>query len=319
MTFIIESIGALILTIRFTRHFSFFHAMYLGIFHAISAFNNAGFSLFSDSLMKYKGDIIVNGIVMVLIIAGSIGFIILIEGYKYLRKDIHHLSLHTKITLITTILLTLIGAFLIYLFETMEGSTFAGQSLKVQVLSSLFQSISARTAGFNTVNIGNLTSGSLFTLIVLMIIGGSPGSTAGGIKTTTFAVMIIALWNTFRGREDVNVFGRRIPSVIVARAFLLTTLMSIVIIMFTTVLLLTENQPLLRTLFEVASAFGTVGYSTGNGDVLSFSALFSNGGKLLIALTMYIGRLGPLWLSIAVVKGTTQQRYRFIEEKVIIG
>lgn len=319
VTLTIEGIAAILLSFRFSYDFPAARAIYLGIFHAVSAFNNAGFSLFSDSLTRYRGDLAVNIIIMILIILGGIGFMILIELYRFLRKEVKFLSLHARLTLITTCILTVIGAIFLFIFEGTNGALFHSVSIKEKILTAFFQSVSARTAGFNTIGIGELTNGSLFVLIILMIIGGSPGSTAGGIKTTTFAVMMVALWATFRGKQDANVFGRRLPSEIVARAFLLTTLVSIIIIISTTLILLIEDRSFIKTLFEVASAFGTVGYSTGNGGAVSFSALFSGAGKLIIALTMYVGRLGPLLLSIAAIKGATRQRYRYAEEKVVIG
>ena len=152
-----------------------------------------------------------------------------------------------------------------------------------------------------------------------MVIGASPGSTGGGIKTTTFAIMIVALLSTVRGRQDFTAFGRRLPVDLVAKAFLLTTMVSIIIIVSTTILLLVENKSLIATLFEVASAFGTVGLSVGNGGILSLSAIFSDSGKFFVALTMFAGRLGPLLMSIAIIKGTQTPSYRYPEEKVVIG
>ena len=194
-----------------------------------------------------------------------------------------------------------------------------GASLSDRIVVSLFHSISARTAGFNTVNVGEMASDSLFVLIVLMVIGASPGSTGGGIKTTTYAIMMVALWSAARGRQDYTVFKRRISVELVAKAFLLTTMVTIIIITSTTLLLLTENMSFIQTLFEVSSAFGTVGLSTGDGGILSLSGLFSTTGKIIISITMYTGRLGPLLLSIAIVKGMYPQRYRYPEGKILIG
>ena len=164
-----------------------------------------------------------------------------------------------------------------------------------------------------------MANDSLFLLIVLMVIGASPGSTGGGIKTTTFAIMMVALWTSVRGRQDTTVFRRRIPIELVAKAFLLTTMVTIIIITSTTLLLLTENRSFIQTLFEVASAFGTVGLSTGDGGILSLSGIFSTTGKIIISLTMYAGRLGPLLLSIMIVKGAYPQRYRYPEGRILIG
>ncbi len=319
-TLVIEGLAALFLTIRFTRDFSFIKALYFGIFHSVTSFNNAGFSLFSDNLLSYRGDITVNTVIIANIILGGIGFIIYSDIYRYVKKEIHNLSLHTKLTLTTTFILILVGAGLLFLFEHHDSTnTFQAASLSDSIFVSIFHSVSARTAGFNTVSIGNMAIDSLFVLIVLMVIGASPGSTGGGIKTTTYAIMMVALWSSIRGRHDYTIFKRRISVELVARAFLLTTMVTIIIITSTTLLLLTENMSLMQTLFEVSSAFGTVGLSTGDGGVLSLSALFSTAGKIIIAITMYTGRLGPLLLSLAIVKGMSPQRYRYPEGKIIIG
>jgi len=320
ITLVIEGIAAVLLTIRFTRDFSFIKALYFGVFHSVTSFNNAGFSLFSDNLMGYRGDVVINTVIMANIILGGLGFIIFSDLYRYIKKEIQNLSLHTKLTLATSFILTLSGAVLLFVFESYGSSnTMQDASLFDRIVVSLFHSVSARTAGFNSVNIGDMALDSLFVLIVLMVIGASPGSTGGGIKTTTFAIMMVALWSAVRGRNDNTVFRRRISVEIVARAFLLTTMVTIIIIISTTLLLLTENISLMQTLFEVASAFGTVGLSTGDGGVLSLSGLFSSAGKIIISITMYTGRLGPLLLSIAIVKGRYPQRYRYPEGKIIIG
>lgn len=318
-TFIIEGIAAVLLALRFSYDFPPLNAIYLGIFHSITAFNNAGFSLFSDNLIQYRGDVSVNIVIMGLIILGGIGFIIFSDIYRYIKGEVVSLSLHTKLTIITTVALILIGTILLFLFEGNNIGTLHGLTIKDKVLASLFHSVSARTAGFNTLDVGQMASDSLFMLIILMVIGASPGSTGGGIKTTTFAIMIVALLSTVRGRQDFTAFGRRLPVDLVAKAFLLTTMVSIIIIVSTTILLLVENKSLIATLFEVASAFGTVGLSVGNGGILSLSAIFSDSGKFFVALTMFAGRLGPLLMSIAIIKGTQTPSYRYPEEKVVIG
>ena len=315
----IEGIAAGILFLRFSYDFSYPRAIYLGVFHAISSFNNAGFSLFSDNLTGYRGDVTVNLVVMCLIILGGAGFIIFSDLYKYFTRENLFLSLHTKLTLTVMGFLTAGGALLFFFFEMHNSGTMGGLPFGEKALASLFHSVSARTAGFNTINIGSLANDSLFILIILMVIGASPGSTGGGIKTTTFGVMIAALWATMLGRQDNMVFRRRLPMELIARAFLLTTMVSIIIIASTTVLLLTENKSVTMTLFEVASAFGTVGLSVGDGGVLSLSALFSTLGKIIITITMYIGRIGPLLLSMAIMGHAKPQRFRYPEERVLVG
>lgn len=319
VTFIIEGLAAVLLAIRFSYDFSLPKALYLGVFHSISSFNNAGFSLFPDNMMGYRGDLPVNIIVLSLVVVGGIGFIVLSDILRYLKREIITLSLHSKLVLTTSGILIFVGAVLLFLFEFQNSATLQGLTLKEKILASLFHSVIARSAGFNTLDIGKMANDSLFMLIIMMVIGASPGSTGGGIKTTTFAIMIVSLWSTVKGQQDATVFGRRLPVDMTARAFLLTTMVTIIIIVATTVLLLTENKSLIATLFEVASAFGTVGLSTGDGGVLSLSGLFSGVGKIVIAITMYVGRLGPLLLSIAVARRAYVQRYRYPEEKVLIG
>lgn len=319
VTLCIEGIAAGILFLRFSYDFSYPRAIYLGVFHSITSFNNAGFALFSDNLTGYRSDLTVNLVVMGLIIIGGAGFIIFSDLFKYFTRENLFLSLHTKLTLSVMGFLTVGGALLLFFFEMHNSGTMAGLPFKEKALMSLFHSVSARTAGFNTINIGSLANDSLFILIILMVIGASPGSTGGGIKTTTFGVMIAALWATMLGRQDNTVFRRRLPMELIARAFLLTTLVSIIIIAVTTTLLLTENKSVTMTLFEVASAFGTVGLSVGDGGVLSLSALFSTLGKLIITATMYIGRVGPLLLSMAIMGHAKPQRFRYPEERVLLG
>ena len=320
ITLVIEGIAATVLFLRFSSDFPLLKALYLGVFHSISSFNNAGFALFSDNLMGYRGDIIVNIVIMANIILGGIGFIIFSDLYRYWKGEIQNLGLHTKLTLTATVLLIVGGALLLYIFES-SGSTAAmqGFTLKDKILASFFHSVSARTAGFNTINIGAMANDSLFLLIVLMVIGASPGGTGGGIKTTTFSIMMVALLAAVLGRQDTTIFKRRISVEMIAKAFLLTTMVTIIIITSTTVLLLSENKGFIQTLFEVASAFGTVGLSTGDGGVLSLAGIFSDVGKIIISLTMYAGRLGPLLLSIAIMRGVSTQRYRYPEGKILIG
>lgn len=320
ITLVIEGIAATVLFLRFSSDFPLLKALYLGVFHSISSFNNAGFALFSDNLMGYRGDIIVNIVIMANIILGGIGFIIFSDLYRYWKGEIQNLGLHTKLTLTATVLLIITGALLLFIFES-SGSTAAmhGFTLKDKILASFFHSVSARTAGFNTINIGAMANDSLFLLIVLMVIGASPGGTGGGIKTTTFSIMMVALLAAVLGRQDTTIFKRRISVEMIAKAFLLTTMVTIIIITSTTVLLLSENKGFIQTLFEVASAFGTVGLSTGDGGVLSLAGIFSDVGKIIISLTMYAGRLGPLLLSIAIMRGVATQRYRYPEGKILIG
>jgi len=300
-TFWIEGIGTLVLFIRFSRDFPAERALYQAVYHAVSAFNNCGYSLFSNSLMNYRDDWTVNLVVMALIILGGIGFIVQHEGVALLRGRIKRLSLHSRIVLIMTGLLIGGGAALFYLFE-MNG-LFRDASLQTSLLASLFQSVTARTSGFNTVDIGQLSNATILILIVLMFIGASPGSTGGGIKTTSFALLIFMIWNRIRGQEEVNIFNRTIPKEILVRTIAIIFASAFSIALIASLLLLTGagggETPLqsrhffVEYLFETVSAFGTVGLSMG------ITAGLSDIQKYAVIVMMFAGRVGPLTLAFA--------------------
>ena len=319
VTLCVEGIGAVLLAVRFWEDFEPAYAVYYGIFHAISAFNNAGFTLFSNSLGTYQRDLLVNSVAMFLIITGGIGFLVYDNIVSVVRKQHLRLSVHTKMVLSTTAVLIVMGTLVVLLFEHANPKTLGMLSWPEKVLVAGFQAVSGRTAGFGTVDISLLTDSTLYFVVFLMFIGGSPGSTGGGIKTTTFGTIVMALWATMRGYRDVMVFYRRIPSDIVTKAFYLAGLAITFISVATLVLAFVEQHDFLETLFEVTSAAATVGISTGDGASHSLSATFSDEGKLLIALLMLIGRIGPLAISIAIVGGSQQMRFRYAEEKIVIG
>jgi trk system potassium uptake protein len=317
-TLIFELAGTLLLTGRFSIDHPFKDAFLYALFHSVSAFNNAGFSLFSDNLIRYRGDIIVNLTITTLIIMGGIGFIVVRDIYKYKRKEVPSLSQHTKIVLSTTAVLILCGAVSIYLLEATNAKTFAGMTLQEKMLVSYFSSVTPRTAGFNTVDYSLFRTETLFLTIVLMFIGASPGSTGGGVKTSTFAIIIASLYATVKGLRDTVLFRRRVPADAVSKSFLLITLAAIFCTLSTHFIITTQSTQYLSGMFEVTSAFGTVGLSVGDGGVRSLSALFTPIGKFAISFTMFVGRLGPLTLAIAVTR-RAQEHYRYPEGSVIIG
>jgi trk system potassium uptake protein TrkH len=317
-SFLFEFTGALILTLRFLQDFELKDALLYGVFHSVSAFNNAGFSLFSDNLVRFRGDIVVNLTVTTLIIAGGIGFIVISDLYKFQRKEVTRLTQHTKIVLVTTAVLILAGALLIYFFETSNPHTFEKMTPKERVLTSYFSAVTPRTAGYNTLDYSLMRTETLFLTIILMFIGASPGGTGGGIKTSTFAVVIASLCATMRSLQSTVIFKRRVPSDIVSKSFLMVTLAGIFCTVITLYIIRSEDIKYLDAMFEVISAFGTVGLSVGDGGVRSLSALFTPVGKLLISFSMFVGRLGPLTLAIAIVRAR-EERYRFPEGKVMIG
>ncbi|RMG74914.1 MAG: hypothetical protein D6710_00900, partial [Nitrospirae bacterium] len=220
--FTAELLGTLILWYVFSSRHPLSDSLFLGVFHSISAFNNAGFSLFSDSLMHYREDIILNLTIMLLIIAGGIGFVVVDDLVEWFKNRRRHLMQHTQVVLTATLLLILFGALVIYLNE--REFLFKNMSLKGTVLSSLFASVTPRTAGFNTIDYARLQPQTLFFTIILMIIGASPGSTGGGIKTTTFTVVIMHIWSTIRGRRDTVIFKKRVPDMLVSRSLVILSL-----------------------------------------------------------------------------------------------
>ena len=318
-TLIIEFIGAVLLSIRFVFDMEVGPAIYSGIFHAISAFCNAGFALFPDSVIAYQSDLVLNLSLMILVVLGGIGFPVIYELYSMRRAHHTRLSLHARLVLVTTAILIAGGALLILLLESKN----ADEQLpwQAKLLTSLFQSVTTRTAGFNSMDIGSLSNPTLFIMIILMFVGASPASCGGGIKTTTFAVIMAQIKARFYGREDTNLYFRRIPSASISKAITLAFFSTAIIILWTVLLLITELAGLshresrglfLELLFEVTSAFATVGLSTG------ITSTLSPLGRLLIVLLMFIGRLGSLTIALAVSQHD-RKNFRYAEEEVMIG
>ncbi|MGD9903579.1 MAG: TrkH family potassium uptake protein [Vicinamibacterales bacterium] len=320
LTLAFEGLGALALTLRWWPDLGFAPALWRGVFHAVSAFNNAGFTLWSDNLMSWRGDVIVNLVVTGLVIAGGLGFFVWAELIGIDRRRVR-LSVHTRLVLLTTAVLLGIGTVAILALEWHNPRTLAPLGLADRVLAAWFQSVSTRTAGFNTLDIGALTAPTLFVMMALMFIGASPGSTGGGVKTTTFAITLAALWATVRGADDAVLFRRRLAAETVAKAFFISLIAFVVMNGVAWLLLLTEGRDLLKTLFEATSAFGTVGLSMGEaGAPVSLAAFFSPAGKLLVMAMMFVGRVGPLTLAIAVAKRSrAQARLGYPEGRVLIG
>lgn len=316
--FAAEGAGALILSMRFLKDHPFGDALFKGVFHSISAFNNAGFSLFPDSLTGYRGDITMNLTVMVLIIIGGIGFVVVDDLYGWVRGRHKRLMLHTLIVLSSTAFLIVAGAFLIYFNERKYLFAEPGLGSLEIFFSSLFASVTARTAGFNTIDYSTLQPATIFVTAILMLIGASPGSTGGGIKTTTTTVVIMNLWCTIRGRRDTVMFRRRVPEALISRSFVVLALAVIFINVVTLVIIDIEHTGFQKTMFEVVSAFGTVGLSAGDGGARSFCATFSDLSKAIIILTMLAGRLGPLTLFMALLR-QPEERIRYPEGRIMIG
>ena len=320
LTLAIEGLGAAILTVRWLAVMSPGEALWHGVFHAVSAFNNAGFALWSNNLVSWQGDVTVNLVITSLIIAGGLGFFVWAELLGRRHRQVR-LSVHTRLVLVATAALLAVGTIAVLVLEWNNPRTLGAMSGGDRVLAAYFQSVTARTAGFNTIDIGAMTAPALFVMMALMFIGASPGSTGGGVKTTTFSITLAALWATVRGADDTVLFKRRLAAEVVAKAFFISLIAFVALNAVAWLLLLTEGRDLLKTLFETTSAFGTVGLSMGEpGAPVSLSAFFSSTGKLLIMAMMFIGRVGPLTLAIAVAKRAgARPRLQYPEGKILIG
>ncbi|MGM0500297.1 MAG: TrkH family potassium uptake protein [Bacillota bacterium] len=308
-TFAIEGTAAAILFLRFSQDYPFWRSIYLSIFHAVSAFNNAGFDLFGNSLEGFTGDITVNFVIMALIILGGIGFGVMMEAYN--RIKFKKTTLQTKIVVVMTLALLVFGFFVFFILE--YNNTLAGLPLLDKTLGAMFLSVTPRTAGFNTVPTGALKQSSLFLIIVLMFIGASPGSTGGGIKTTTFGVILVTMKNMITGKEDMEIYNRRFEKQIVYKAFTITMLAAGLVILVTTLLLIIEDVQFIDALFETVSAFGTVGLSTG------ITGTLSDISRVLITITMFAGRVGPLTLAVAIGEKQRKGTYHYPTEKIMVG
>lgn len=310
----IEGLGALLFTIRFMFDMPVGEAIYKGIFHGVSFFNNAGFDIMGDyrSLVDYVGDPIVNIVSMLLIISGGLGFVVLADLVE-IRKLKHKLSLHSKVVLSMSGFLIMIGAAVIFILEYSNGSTMGPLNFGEKILASFMQAVSPRTAGVNSVDIAGLRQATQFFIIILMFIGASPGSTGGGIKTTTFTALVGAVIAMVKGKDDVVLFRYRLAQERVYKALTVTLFAFGLVMVATMILSTTEDHHFLMLLFEVTSAFGTVGLSMGLTTQLTVA------GKIIIILMMFIGRLGPLTLTYAVGRPQNRVLYRHAEGKIIIG
>lgn len=312
-TAVIEGAGAVLLTWHWWGQYPPGEAVFQGIFHAISAFCNAGFDLKGDfrSLTAYRTDVLVNLVITSLIILGGLGFAVLVEFINWPHEK--HLSLHSRIVVKVTLLLIIVGTLFIFLAESNNPATLAGKGLQEKILASYFQAVTPRTAGFNTLPIAALRPATLFVIVLLMFIGASPGGTGGGIKTTTFVTLFLAVVATVRGKSQTEVGNRSLPGGLVLKSLAIAFLSLSLVVVITIALLLSEGKELLPTLFEVTSAFGTVGLSMGLTTELSVV------GRLLITALMFAGRVGPLTIAVAVAQRQQPNHVRFPEETIMVG
>jgi len=314
ITVALELTGAIILTLRFwiTYDQALGEAAYLGVFHSVSAFNNAGFSPFTDSLTAFVTDPVVSLTVAALVIIGGIGFPVIFDVVRRGQRP-RRWSLHTKITLVVSGALLVGGSIAIGWLEWSNPGTLGGLDVPDKVLASFFSSVMPRTAGFNTLDIGAMSDPTLLVTNGLMVIGGGSAGTAGGMKVTTFAVLGFVIWAELRGEPDVNLFRRRVPMATQRQAFTIALLSVGTVVGGALALGALSDFRLAQTLFEAASALGTVGLSTG-----ITSALAAPAQGVLIVL-MFLGRLGPATIGTALVLRSRNRAYRFPEERPIIG
>ena len=318
-TVLAEAVGALLLTIEWRSELGMSSALFAGVFHAVSAFCNAGLALFETSFVEYRGNVMVNVVICSLIVLGGIGFPVIYEFMTRLRRVRAHartaVSLHSRTVLVTTAVLILSGAVLVFALE--QNNEIADLSTREQVLASLFQSITARTAGFNTLDIGSLTVATLFILVILMFVGASPGSCGGGIKTTSLVVLIAILNDRIRGRHSASIFKRKLPDESVSKALSIFILAVIAVTVGIVLLLITQAVPsresFLTYVFEAVSAFGTVGLSMGVTPALTVI------GRLVIIALMLLGRVGLLTVAYVVTSRRIASPYQYAEEKIMIG
>lgn len=315
-TLVIELWGGLLLTVGFVMEgFEFGQALYYGIFHSVSAFCNAGFSLFDTNLESFGNKPLIHGTIMVLIVLGGLGFTVLRELRETVvgRKTLVRMSAHSKIVLVTSGILIFAAAIFIFFGEFLNALD--GYTLWEKMQISLFQSITLRTAGFNTIPLGNLHSYTLYMMCLFMFVGGSPGSTAGGIKTTTLAILIQSIVATIKNERTVHIFDRQISPAVVVRTIAITFISLILVSGFILLMMKLESkQSFLSVMFEVVSASGTVGLSLG------ITALLSPLGKLTIVLVMFIGRIGPLTLLLAIGQRENKAgKFDYPEGRIMIG
>lgn len=312
-TLIIESLGVLFLTVYWMQYYPFGEALYSALFHSISAFTTAGFSIYADSFIKFGTSLYFNIVILADMILGSLGFFVLYDLAIFIfpnGKKSRRLSLHSKLILSLTILLTIIGSVVIIISENWpDANNFADK-----ILLSVFQaSTASTTAGFNSIDIGLMSRASLFIMIILMYIGAGPGSTAGGIKQTTFGVILISLYNQLTGREKVIALKRRVSDETVKRSLSIAALALLWFVIAVLVLTMSEDKDFLKIVFEVGSALGTVGLSAGiTADLTVF-------GKIVIIITMLIGRVGPLGIGLTILRRKKIKSFQYPEDEILVG
>lgn len=319
-TLLFELGGIVALMPVFTADYGPWRSLWLSIFHSISAFNNAGFGLFPDSLMSYARSPWINFVIALLVVVGGIGYQVLMEGYGWLRDRVlgnmerRIFSLHFKIVTSTTLFLLGLGTLALFATEFTNPATLGPESLNNKLIMAGFQSVITRTAGFNTIDMDALSTASKFLIIALMFVGASPGSTGGGIKTTTLRLLLICTQAVLRGKDEVLCFQRQIPVIRILKAIGVVVGSGITVVGVVTLISISDpEQGFINILFESVSAFATVGLSTG------ITADLSTFAQLLLALTMYVGRVGVLLMMAAILGDPKPSTIHYPEEDLLVG
>ncbi|HZH93891.1 MAG TPA: TrkH family potassium uptake protein [Tissierellaceae bacterium] len=311
LTFAIEAIGAIILSFRFVPEYGLTKGIWFSVFHSISAFCNAGFDITGNSLMSYTDSPLTIMTLSGLIIIGGTGFSVLIDLAKHRRWV--RLSLHTKLVITMSLGLILLGTIFFFVLEYSNPATIGQMPLGEKLSAAFFAAVVPRTAGFNSIDTAALRESSVFLTIILMFVGGSPGSTAGGVKTATIGVVLMATISIIRGDKDIEIYEKRLNQETVFKSLAIVTVGMGMIVLISFLLTITESKNFLDVLFEATSAFATVGLSRG------ITSDLTTIGKIIIIGTMYAGRVGPLTMAYAIGYNKKHKRYRYSEGHISVG
>lgn len=308
----VELIGAILLATKFIPDFGLKKGILFSLFHAVSAFCNAGFDIIGNSLVDYVDDITVNLVIALLIIIGGLGFTVFIDIYR--KKKFKNLTLHSKVVISISAILLLLGTFAYFLIENNSGAM-ESLTLKGKILSSFFMSVSARTAGFNSIDIGKMQESSVIVTIILMFIGASPASTGGGIKTTTFGILLFSTISILRGNDETEIFHKTISRDALLKSLCIFSLGSAIVVFASLWITIIESGKFLYLdiLYEIVSAFGTVGVTRG------ITPNLSPMSKLILIILMYLGRVGAATLGIGILNRKNKKHTRYSYGKIIVG
>lgn len=307
----IELIGFILLSIKWIPEFGFSKGAFYSLFHTVAAFNNAGFSLWSDSLSSYVGDPVVNLTITSMFVLGGIGFTVLLDVWN--KKKFKTLTLHSKVMIVGTLVINIIAIISIFILEYSNPQTLGSLSFEDKAWSAYFQGLTPRTAGFNSIDISALTLPTMLLIVILMFIGAGSASTGSGIKLSTFIILLLTTITTLKGGEEVSLFGRRLKNSAVLRALTLTLISFLLVFVAIFVLTVTENGSFIAIVFEVVSAFGTVGLSTG------LTTELSTIGRFVIMSVMFVGRIGPITIASILLTSKNPSLIRYPQGNIFVG